>query len=116
MCNGGGKIATALGGLREIAGEDRPVPTHLARDVESWRLRFAMVTVRSDDNRSRIVGIRMEPGNCQVAALMSSFPLAYSAHSRTSGTSAALALRQKQSLVFRRRDELAGTGPRCSSY
>ena len=72
MSNRGGNIAAARCD-GEGTGQYWTVAAHLARDVESRRLGFAMVTVRSDDNRSRIVGIRMEPCNCEVAALMGGF-------------------------------------------
>lgn len=60
-------------GLREGVGKNWTVTAYGARDVESGWLGFAMATVRTDDDRIRIVDIRMEPCNGQVAPLMSGF-------------------------------------------
>lgn len=69
----GHRKVTAYRSLSENARENGTVTAHLARHVERGRLGFAVAAVRPDDDRIRIVGIRMEPCNCQVAALMSSF-------------------------------------------
>lgn len=67
------KTVTTVGGLGEITGEDRPVTAHRARDIERRRRGFAVVAMRSGNRRTRIAGIRVQPDDSQVRALVGGF-------------------------------------------
>lgn len=67
------KTITRVGDLGQGAGQDRTVAAHRARVIERRRRRFALVAMRSGNNRTRIARIGMEPDHRQVRALMGSF-------------------------------------------
>ena len=67
------KTITTVGGLGENAGKDRTVTAHRARDIERRRPGFAMVAMRSGNNRIRIVEVGVQPDHSQIRTLMSGF-------------------------------------------